>query len=146
MTRYEELIEKFKERGYKMTPQRRAILRAIVGPPPHPTAEQIYEAVRDRMPDTSLATVYNTLRELVAIGEAQELELGHGVRRYEIAPQEHAHVVCVQCGCVWDMDGDFSALRLLFPSGGGFSPLRYTVTIYGRCSDCSALGDESGSS
>jgi Fe2+ or Zn2+ uptake regulation protein len=143
MKRYEKLVQAFKEHGYKMTPQRRAILEAIAGSLSHPTAEQIHEVVRERMPDTSLATVYNTLRELVSIEEARELDLGDGVRRYEVSLHEHAHAVCINCGRVQDIEGDFGKLRSLFPRRNGFTPVRYAMTIYGYCPRCAGLPDES---
>jgi Fe2+ or Zn2+ uptake regulation protein len=134
--RSEDLVRKFKRHGYKMTPQRRAILAAIAVSQGHPTAEQIHEAVRLRMPDTSLATVYNTLRELVSVHEVRELDLGHGVRRYEIAEGEHAHLVCLNCQCIVDMPADFGPLRTMVAEHNGFRPVRYDVTIYGYCDEC----------
>ena len=133
----EELVRKFKRHGYKMTPQRRAILEELTrSSPEHPTAEQIHEAVLRRMPDTSLATVYNTLRELVAVHEVHELDLGQGVRRYEISPREHAHLVCINCQCVQDLPADFGQLRTLLSQHNGFHPIRYNVTVYGYCDEC----------
>lgn len=133
----EELVRKFKRHGYKMTPQRRAILEELtLSTPEHPTAEQIHEAVLRRMPDTALATVYNTLRELVAVHEVHELDLGQGVRRYEINDREHAHLVCVNCECVRDLPADFGQLRALLKQHNGFHPIRYHVTVYGYCDEC----------
>jgi Fe2+ or Zn2+ uptake regulation protein len=133
----EELVHKFKRHGYKMTPQRRAILEELtVATPDHPTAEKIHEAVLQRMPDTSLATVYNTLRELVAVHEVHELDLGQGVRRYEIVDCEHAHLVCINCQCVQDLQADFGQLRGLLTQHNGFHPIRYDVTVYGYCDEC----------
>ena len=133
----EELVRKFKRHGYKMTPQRRAILEELtLSTPEHPTAEQIHEAVLRRMPDTSLATVYNTLRELVAVHEVHELDLGQGVRRYEVHNREHAHLVCINCQCVRDLPADFGRLRDLLSQHNGFHPIRYHVTVYGYCDEC----------
>ena len=133
----EELVRKFKRHGYKMTPQRRAILEELThSSPEHPTAEQIHEAVLRRMPDTSLATVYNTLRELVSVHEVHELDLGHGVRRYEIARGEHAHLVCLNCRCILDMPANLRQLKTMVAEHDGFQPVRYDVTIYGYCDKC----------
>ena len=133
MSRLEELVEKFRQCGYKMTPQRRAILEALIENDHHPTAEQIHEAVRKRLPDISLATVYNTLRQLAAIREVCELDMGHRERHYEISWGDHAHRVCLRCGRIEDVPGDFEEIKSLFRCGGGFRPVRYTVTIYGYC-------------
>jgi Fur family ferric uptake transcriptional regulator len=136
MSRLEQLVQRFKQHGYKMTPQRRAILEVLTGNIHHPTAEQIHELVKERMPDISLATVYNTLHGLTEMEELCELDLGHGVRRYEISREDHAHWVCLRCGRIEDVPGDFEKLRSLFQCGDGFGPMRYCVTIYGYCADC----------
>ena len=137
MERLQELISEFKQHGYKMTPQRRAIIEIITGcVSVHPTAEQIHERMLERMPDTSLATVYNTLRELVAIGQVYELNLGHGVRQYELSRDEHAHLVCLNCGKITDVKGDFRQLASLFSDCNGFRPARHQVTIFGYCAAC----------
>ena len=135
MSSLEELIQTFKQYGYKMTPQRRAILEVLTESAFHPTAEQIHELVKERMPDISLATVYNTLRELAEMQELCELDLGHGVRHYEISQGDHAHQVCLICGRIEDIPGDFEKVKSLFQCDGDFRPVRYAVTIYGYCAD-----------
>jgi Fur family ferric uptake transcriptional regulator len=136
MSRLEELVQKFKQRGYKMTPQRRAILEALTKNVSHPTAEEIHETVRARMPDISLATVYNTLRDLAEMEELWGLDLGHGVRYYEISREDHAHRVCLVCGRLDDVPGDFGKVNSLFRCGDDFRPVRCAVTIYGYCAGC----------
>ena len=132
----EELVYKFRQHGYKITSQRRAILQVLADSAHHLTAEQIHERVLRQAPDISLATVYNTLRELVAIGQLYELDLGLGVRRYETGHQEHAHLVCSKCGRIKDASGDTEKLASMFPIADGFCPTRYCLVIYGYCSDC----------
>ena len=141
MSRLEELLQAFKQHSYKMTPQRRAILQALTGDPRHPTAEQIHGLVKERMPDTSLATVYNTLHELVEMEELCELDTGHRGRYYEISREDHAHRVCLGCGRIGDVPGDFKKVKTLFEYGEDFCPVRYAVTIYGHCADCVASLD-----
>jgi Fur family ferric uptake transcriptional regulator len=135
MSRLEKLVQKFKQRGYKMTPQRRAILEILTEDTPHPTAEQIHGRVKERMPDISLATVYNTLHELTEMEELYELDLGHGVRHYEISREDHAHWVCLRCGRIEDVPGDLEKVKALFECGDGFRLVRCVVTIYGYCAD-----------
>ena len=142
MSRLEELVQKFKQHGYKMTPQRRAILEVLTENTPHPTAEQIHGLVKERMPDISLATVYNTLRELAEMEELYGLDLGHRERHYEISRGEHAHRVCLRCGRIEDVLGDFEKVKALFQCGEGFRPVRYAVTIYGYCADVSSVEAE----
>lgn len=135
MSRLEKLVQKFKQHGHKMTPQRRAILEVLTENTPHPTAEQIHELVKERMPDISLATVYNTLREMTEMEELCELDLGQGVRHYEIPREDHAHRVCLRCGRIEDIPADLDKIKLLFQCSEGFRPVRYVVTIYGYCAD-----------
>ena len=145
MSRFEELVQKFKQHGYKMTPQRRAILEALAKNRSHPTAEQIHETVREGMPDISLATVYNTLRDLAEMQELWGLDLGHGVRHYEISRDDHAdrhaHRVCLMCGRIEDVPGDLGKVNSLFQCGDDFRPVRYAVMIYGYCADCATICD-----
>jgi Fe2+ or Zn2+ uptake regulation protein len=137
MSNLAELVAEFRQHGYKMTPQRRAIIETITGcTSQHPTAEQIHERVTARMPDISLATVYNTLRELVSIGRVYELNLGQSMRRYELTRDKHAHLVCLDCGTVRDVAVDVSRLESMVPAGNGFRPARHEITVYGHCAAC----------
>ena len=131
-----ELVYAFRQHGYKITSQRRAILQVLADSTFHLTAEQMHERVLRQAPDISLATVYNTLRELVAIGQLYELDLGLGMRCYETAQQDHAHLVCSRCGQIEDTSGDTEELASMFPIADGFCPTRYCLVIYGYCSDC----------
>jgi len=138
-----ELLDQFRQHGYRITPQRRAILRVLADSACHLTAEQIHERVSQSAPDVSLATVYNTLRELVAVGQLYELDLGLGVRCYEFASQEHGHLVCSKCGKVEDVLGNTEELAALFPISDGFCPTTYSLVIHGYCSQCvQSLGDD----
>lgn len=137
MRNLEPLIEQFKQHGYKMTPQRRAIINVIADCTSlHPTAEQIHDLVTEQMPDLSLATVYNTLRELVGIDQIFELSLGVGTRHYELSREEHAHLVCLQCGKIRDVPGDVRQVARLFRHRNGFRAIRHDVTIFGYCATC----------
>ena len=74
----EELVARFREQGYKVTPQRQLIFRLLDGNTAHPTAETLYEVAAKQMPGISLRTVYQTLSELSAMGEVQHIDLGSG--------------------------------------------------------------------
>ena len=89
--------------GFRLTPQRRAILRVLRASDRHPDAGWIYEQVRKELPNISLGTVYRNLAQLGEAGEVVELGLGRA-RRWDgnIAP--HEHIVCRRCGVVEDVD------------------------------------------
>ena len=129
------LYEQFKAHGYRVTPQRRAILQVLEAERCHPTAEQIYVQVQNTMPDMSPATVYNTVRELVKMGALLELDFGIGERHYDVRTSLHAHLVCVQCRCVKDVFLDNYAA--LSPEQlRGFQLLDTRIIFRGYCPDC----------
>ena len=86
--RIAELTRKLAEQGYRITPQRLAVMGALVDAPNHPSAEDLFARVRETCPTTSLATVYKTLDTLKEIGEVLELEFRDGSNRYDgVRPQ-----------------------------------------------------------
>src|SRR5215470_17736285 len=104
------LLERLRAREWRITPQRRAIAQALEGDHVHLTAEEVLGIARSRLPEVSLATVYNTLNELVAMGEVQQVDAGPGPTRYDPnVAQPHHHLVCLTCGELRDVrpaDGD----------------------------------------
>lgn len=138
MNEIDAFIAQFKQKGYKITPQRRTILATLCTPDTHLTADQIGEQVRKMMPDVSIATIYNTLHELVSAGVVRELDLGWGKRCYELARPIHAHRICTRCNSVYDVDLDWDRLVQLVQVGDGFVPLAYQVVVQGYCAGCRA--------
>ena len=136
----ENLCEQLRAQGRRLTPQRRAIIRALLEDDRHPTADQIFTRVRQVMPDISHATVYNTLRELVEMGVLHELNLGLGERHYDFAAANHAHLVCLGCGRVEDVLCDCDALTLSPEQAYGFQVLDCNVIFRGYCPACIAPG------
>lgn len=132
------LCERLRERGYAVTPQRRTIFEVLEGVTHHPSAEQVHEEVRRRLPDVSLATVYKTLKELVQMGEIQELNY-HGDRsRFDPRVDAHSHLKCRRCGRLADVDLDFGHLKLSVEHSHGFNIERHEVVFHGVCGDCQA--------
>ena len=85
---------------YRMTRQRELILEEIRRAKVHPSADEVYEMVRKRLPRISLGTVYRNLEILSELGEIQKLELGGDIKRFDWDPKKHYHVRCLQCGRV----------------------------------------------
>jgi Fe2+ or Zn2+ uptake regulation protein len=139
----EALCQKFRERGYKVTPQRRHIFQVLEGNRDHLSAEALYDRVREFMPDMSLATVYNTLRELVDLGEIRELDLGQGKSRYDPETKSHQHITCVSCHDVADVSCDTTCLGLSTAQRQGYDILGADVTFYGLCPRCGEEQEES---
>jgi Fe2+ or Zn2+ uptake regulation protein len=88
----------------RQTIQKQAVLEAVRGAQPaHPTAADIFAAVRPALPSLSFGTVYRVLHGLTEEGEIQEVPHAGGPTRYDGNTEAHHHVVCSQCGSVGDV-------------------------------------------
>lgn len=131
------LIERLRDRGWRVTAQRRVIAEAMAGEHVHLAADEVLERARRVLPEVSLATVYNTLNELVAMGEVVELPHADGRKRYDPnVVERHHHLVCVECGRILDVTTDEPSL----PSDQrhDFELTGVEVTFRGRCPDCAS--------
>jgi Fur family peroxide stress response transcriptional regulator len=117
------VARRLRERGYRFTPQRMAIVQAILESRNHPSAEEIYRQVSAVFPMISLATVYKTLEVLKDIGEIAELSVG-GRTRYDGNPQPHIHLVCERCHSVTDWGGRYG-----LDPGGSPRSLRFPFAL-----------------
>ena len=88
---------------FMMTRQRRVILEELKKTNSHPTADEVYEGARRRLPRISLGTVYRNLEILCDCGMIQKLELGGTQKRFDGKVENHYHVRCIRCGCVEDV-------------------------------------------
>jgi len=85
-----------------MTHQRQVIFEEITKMNSHPTADEIYEKVRQRLPKISMGTVYRNLDILASSGLINKVEPGHSQMRFEGNLKDHYHVTCIRCGKVED--------------------------------------------
>src|SRR5256885_16300800 len=138
-------IALLRARGLTVTEQRLAIFAALAASPEHPTAEQIFFAVREKLPNLSLATVYKNLEALRAAGAASDVNTLHEQGRYEAAlpgtgaGRSHHHLVCVSCKKVIDVhDARFDSLRVSPRVTQGFEVRAVRVQVEGICPDCPA--------
>jgi len=88
------------KKTHRMTPQRKVILEELTKLNSHPGADEIYEAVRKRIPRVSLGTVYRNLEILSELGEIQKLELAGSMNRFDWDTNKHYHIRCMECGRV----------------------------------------------
>jgi Fur family peroxide stress response transcriptional regulator len=122
-------------KGVKLTPQRVVITEYILGTECHPTAEQIMEAVADKLPVAcSRATVYNTLNTLVEAGVIQEVYTEPGPARYDANISEHHHFVDRKTGKIFDIPKELVP-QLAEALGDKFKVHGYQITFYGEVSD-----------
>ena len=124
-----------------MTPQRRVVAEVLGGDHVHLSAETVHQRSQQRLPEISLATVYNTLNELVAMGEVLEVSTGAGPKRYDPNVREpHHHLVCTSCGAVRDVfPAGAAGLRLDEAETEGFEVAGVEIVFRGRCSRCRSV-------
>ncbi|MGL4730480.1 MAG: Fur family transcriptional regulator [Clostridium sp.] len=140
--RIDDLKEVLKEKGYKLTPQRRAILTGIINSEgSHLTAEELYDLVKSECPDIGLATVYRTVQLLEDMGVVCKLDLDDGRSRYELCQGEdnhqHHHLICSACGRVIEVQGDLlDEIEEVIEDKYKFKIENHSLKFYGICEAC----------
>jgi Fur family peroxide stress response transcriptional regulator len=132
------LVGRLREHGYRMTPQRMAVLQALLRSDRHPSVEEIYREIQPAYPMMSLATVYKTIATLKELGEVLELEFSDGHNRYDgHTPQPHPHLVCRHCGRIEDYAMDeLGQLMANAAARSGYRLLAVRLDFYGVCGEC----------
>lgn len=134
-----ELSAAFRASGLKLTPQRQLLFRLLHDNRAHPSAEALYAIASEQMPGISLRTVYQTLSDLVAMGELQQLTLDSGSSRFDPNVEDHHHVICQRCGDVRDVYVD-GVQHVAVDGLDGFQVDATSIVFRGRCARC-ALPD-----
>jgi Fur family peroxide stress response transcriptional regulator len=120
-------------RGFRFTPQRQQVYGVLLQKRDHPTAEEVFIRAKRRMPEISMATVYNCLDALVKCRLVREVTLDRGATHYCPNMQEHCHFYCDTCESVFDIP---LAEDAGLPLPKGFRAERYDIAIHGRCRAC----------
>jgi Fur family peroxide stress response transcriptional regulator len=131
-----------RELGFPLTVQRRVILEEMLRRDDHPTAEQIYDAVRARVPEISRGTVYRTLESLIQLGAIGRAHYLGPAARFDSNTEHHHHLVCIQCNRVIDLeDARLNNLPLPDRARTGFRATDYSVHFTGLCAECQQADD-----
>jgi Fur family ferric uptake transcriptional regulator len=133
-----DLLARLRGRGWRLTSQRRVVAEVLDGDHVHLTADEVHARAVQRLPEISRATVYNTLGELVSIGEVMEVSTDGRAKRYDPnAHRPHHHLVCSGCGTIRDVHPTGDPLADL-PSEErfGFTVSGVEVTYRGLCAAC----------
>lgn len=143
MAARDRFIRQLREKGFKMTPQRLAIIDALVeNGQMHPGANLIYEAARRKTKSVSLSTVYATLGDLSKQGLIKSLEFDRMENRYDVNLQEHVNLVCRRCGKIADYRIPPSVEPKEIARKAGFQVMDARMEYYGYCRDCIAQRPE----
>jgi Fur family ferric uptake transcriptional regulator len=128
-----------RQRGFKITRQRRAILNAVSQSREHLTPAAIYESVRQEHHGIGLVTIYRTLEMLTRLGLICEVHAGGNCRSYLIRRPSghHHHLICSDCGTVIDFsDCDLGKLEQKLARETGFKINGHLLEFLGQCRNC----------
>ena len=132
-----EYIPQFRARGFRMTSQRMAILHALRQAGTHLSPREVYKQAKQALPTLTEPTVYRTLEFLAENGLVRQAHTGNGHLRYEIAGNDHHHIVCRICGA--EIEVDHTLLEQLYrtlESSSGYVRIDNHMTFFGLCPDC----------
>ena len=134
---HEDVREKFRRSGYTLTTQRRAVLEALEESQGHPSAEEVYLAVKRRNPRVALGTVYGALSVLEEIGVIESKHWAESPARYDLNVAPHLDIRCVRCGRVSEVEGvDLDALETKVRGATNYEVTKTEMVLEGVCPAC----------
>jgi Fur family ferric uptake transcriptional regulator len=123
----------------RMTRQRKVILEELKRSMAHPSAEEVYDLVRKRLPRISLGTVYRNLEKLSELGEISKLTFGGAINRFDPDPEEHYHIRCSLCDRVEDAPmAQLERIEEHLSRKTEFKIIGHRLEFYGLCPECAA--------
>jgi len=132
-----EYASQLRARGFRMTSQRMAILHALRHAGTHLTPREVYRQAKQELPGLTEPTVYRTLEFLAENGLARPSQTGNGHLMYEIAGNDHHHIVCRFCGD--EIEVEHALLEQLYrklESTSGYMRIDSHITFFGVCPSC----------
>ena len=133
----EAYAPQLRARGYRMTPQRLAILHVLHRSGKHLSPTEVYERARSQFRGLTETTVYRTLEFLAENELARPALMGNGHLVYEIARHKHHHLVCRSCGT--EMEVDHTLLKAMYQkleTTSGYKLTDSHITFFGLCPGC----------
>ncbi len=138
------LATRLREKGLKVTPQRMAIFGMLCETTSHPTAEQVWDAIREQFPAVSFNTVYTTLNALEKCGLIQRLHIGENAAHYDAKQVPHVHFTCKCCAKVVDFEDcshlEMQSLLAKLAEHEGCRVDKVELNVYGMCLECVKTG------
>ena len=132
-----EYTAQLRARGFRMTSQRMAILHALRHAGTHLSPRDVYKQAKQDLPSLTEPTVYRTLEFLTENGLVRPALTGNGHLRYEIAGNDHHHIVCRICGD--EVEVEHTLLEHLYrtlESTSGYVRIDSHMTFFGLCPGC----------
>ena len=134
----QELTAALRQRGMRVTPQRVVVHRALRELDRHVTADELLDAVTDRLPNVSLPTIYATLELLEELDMVRRVQRA-GTTLFDPRTEPHHHLVCTTCGAVEDFESQLDTTALERAAARqGFQSTRVETLVHGRCRECAS--------
>jgi len=134
--------ERFRRSGYTLTSQRRAVLDALSGFEGHPSAEEVFLAVKKKNPKVALGTVYQALSVFEEIGLIEAKRWSESPVRYDLNTEPHHDIRCVRCGKVEEIPGlDVGDLAAKVRENTPYEVTQARLVIEGLCPACRAKAE-----
>jgi Fur family peroxide stress response transcriptional regulator len=136
MQKLEDLVLSLREEGFRITPQRIAIVDYLLKTVDHPSADRIHKVIQRKYPMVSLSTIYKTLELLKEKRLVNEIEVD-GETRFDAHTDEHVNVVCMNCGKIDDVDEDvLKNIRIRVAKKSKYLILKSSFELFGYCNNC----------
>lgn len=121
----------------KFSRQREIILRHVKDFPVHPTADQVYTALKKENPSLSLGTVYRNLNQLSEMGMLKKIRIADGSDRFDGRTDPHFHIICESCGQVFDIETpELEDIISRIGQRDGHKITDVTLNLRGICAEC----------
>ena len=125
------------EKKLRYSHQREMIYQYLMRTQEHPSAEMVYDALRDEIKGLSLGTVYRNLRLLEDLGKVRRVASYNGTERYDACCGDHVHFICQSCGTVHDVpEAELEQVRGVINLPEGYQLGQLNLTISGLCPEC----------
>ena len=136
----DKYIHQLKKFNIRMTNQRYAILEYLLLKGNHPTANEIYEYLKNDFPNMSVATIYNNINFFKKAGIVTELPFADGSSRFDLTETHHYHAICANCGKVEDFDyPNFEEAERVAEKQTHFKVISHSFKVTGICLECQEL-------
>lgn len=133
----EKIFQKLREVNLKITPQRMIILNEIIDNYNHPTADAIYQKIRQNLPNISFDTVNRTLITFSQSGIIKVTEGKGGAKRYDPVTEPHHHFHCIRCSKIIDfLNKEYDRIKLPESIKNKHQVLGKKIVLDGFCQDC----------
>ena len=142
MQQIEQIVASLRDEGFRITPQRIAILDYLLKTEDHPSADLIHKIIRKRYPMVSLSTVYKTLELLKEKKLVNEMDV-EGEARFDAHTDEHINLVCMNCGKIDDIDeSSLKEIQVKAARKSKYLILKSCFELLGYCSNCKSKFQE----